>query len=126
VDIGTGRTLWTAEVGVGQLVALSGLVITHDVIAITALDAGTGRARWVAETGVPGDESTSGWGMVTDGRHVLTLDRPGDDWALVARDVQTGQTRWTAPPPVTGGRLSQLPDGTVLLAGPTEVVALRP
>jgi hypothetical protein len=44
----------------------------------------------------------------------------------VARDVLTGRVAWSVPSPVRATGLRQLPDGTVLAVGATQVVALRP
>ena len=125
IDATTGDTRWTALVDAGQAVALSGLVIVRDWLMTTGLDAGTGEARWVVSSDATPDGAGPGWGLVTDGRLLLTLELQDSDWVLVARDVETGETTWTTPSPVDGGSLVQGPDGVVLLAGSSEVVALR-
>ena len=124
VDATTGETRWTAQVGGGQAVALAGLIVVRDWLMTTALDASTGEARWVVSSDSTPDGVGPGWGLVTDGRRLLSLEVEDAGWLLVAREVTTGETVWTAPAPVDGGALVQGPDGTVLIAGGSEIVAV--
>lgn len=123
VDPVTGRTRWRSTAPVGQAVVLGGLLVVRDDNGLTALDTRTGTVRWVSTTE---RSRPTGWGLVTDGRTVLTLDGATRRPALVARDVVTGVTLWSAPVPVDGASLALLPDGTVVLLGTQEVVALQP
>jgi outer membrane protein assembly factor BamB len=91
---------------------LDGRVLVSTQAGVVALDGRTGDVRWRAATvegNVPGF-------LVTDGRHVVTADRPvvgGDRSELVAYAPDDGRTLWRVPFP--GGLRSSLSVGHLLL-----------
>jgi outer membrane protein assembly factor BamB len=127
VDATTGRQLWAVPGVAGEVAVLSGSVLVSGGAGVVALDASTGEVRWDRAR----DWSTAtAWGMVTDGRRVLTVEPAGQRVFLMARDVGSGAPVWRRPAPAAGDgaftTLSQLPDGTVVLHdGRGELVALR-
>ncbi|GAA2719161.1 outer membrane protein assembly factor BamB family protein [Cellulomonas aerilata] len=123
VDPADGTTRWTADVPPTQVLVVAGLLVVRDDAGALALDARTGRPRW-RSTG--GGGATFAEGMVTDGRRLLTVDAGPDGPVLVAREVASGTVAWTRPAPEGTDGLTQLPDGTVVLVGSDELVALRP
>ncbi len=128
LDGTTGRTEWSVTAPPGELAVLSGSVLVRHGAGLVALDASTGAVRWENTH----DTSTdSGWGMVTDGLRVLTVEPAGQGRSLVARDVDTGEQVWRRPLPTARDgaftTLTQLPDGTVVLHdGQEQLVVLRP
>jgi outer membrane protein assembly factor BamB len=122
VDPATGATHWTATAPPSQVVVLQGLVLVRDDAGPRALDARTGRTRWRSA----GDGAGPATDLVTDGRRVLTVDAGPDGPVLVAREVTSGAVAWTRPAPDGAHALTQLRDGTVVVAGADELVALRP
>ncbi len=122
VDAATGSTRWETPTTIGQALVLSGHVVVHDAAGTTVLDARTGSTRWTRSSGEP---ATHGWDIVTDGRRLVTVEHEEAGDVLVARDLLTGSAEWSAPAPVPDGALVLLEDGTVLVTGEAEVVALR-
>ncbi|WP_298455640.1 PQQ-binding-like beta-propeller repeat protein [uncultured Cellulomonas sp.] len=124
VDLATGQQRWTSEVQGGEIGVLGGVVLLADGSRTVALDARTGDVRWESAPG--STPYFAGWEIVTDGRRILVAEGAGADREIAARDVRTGERLWSMAPPVAEGALVPLPDGTVLVVGPGEMVAMRP
>ena len=124
VDLASGERRWTSDVQGGEVAVLSGVVLVAEGARTVALDARTGETRWESTTGSAA--YLGGCEVVTDGRRALVVEGDGADRAIVARDVRTGERLWDTEPPLADGGLVPLPDGTVLFADLSEMVALGP
>lgn len=121
VDAQTGDELWRTDLGVWNVMVLSGRVLVRTETELAALDARTGETVWDHE-----GPSPFGQDLVTDGRALLTLERVDGEMFLVARDARTGEDVWRRPSPVSQATLVALPDGRVLVSGTGEAVLLGP
>lgn len=123
----SGRAHWRlltatwASVAPYPVLAVDGVLVVTRGDTLLTIDALDGRTLWSAPTGVPAAASA-----VTDGMLVAHVERSATGLALVARLPRTGTVAWRDPlPDASVARLTLAPDGTVLVATGSDLLALR-
>ena len=124
---GSGRAHWRlltatwTSVAPYPVLAVDGVLAVSEGDTLLTIDALDGRTLWSAPTGVPAAASA-----VSDGRLLAHVERSATGLALVARVPRTGAVVWRDPlPDASVARLSLAPDGTVLVATGSDLIALR-
>lgn len=112
--------IWTS-VAPHPVLAVDGVLAVSEGDTLLAIDALDGTTLWGAPTGVPAAASA-----VTDGRLIAHVERSATALALVARAPRTGTVAWRYPlPEASVARLTLAPDGTILVATGSSLLALR-
>lgn len=124
VDATTGAVLWERPsdgMAPTNRVLLDGVLYGGGGTTLWAVDAATGEERWTAEGGMLDD-----YRLITDGVHLLRVERSPDDGGpvLAAYDLGSGRAAWTTPlPPGVDGVWTQA--GYLYGQGEDGVVVLR-
>ena len=123
-DLSTGALVWTHDISPSLLV--DGRLVGYDTAGdLLALDARTGDVLWTQTI----TRSTDSWGVVSDGRRMLSLEGP--DLRVVTRSLATGREVWSLDQPWVGFAagdgsgdyfygpvmVTLMPSGLVVLAG---------
>lgn len=122
LDIRDGSEAWSSpmpDLLGGEEIVLGGTLYAGTSTGPAAWDLGTGEQRWAAASG-----DSEGWGLVTDGAVLATIEQQEDGIHLVARSLDSGERLWDVLTPVDAGAYLFSAQGSAVLSGGDENIYL--